>query len=133
MSAYVLDTHPLVFYAAKRLSKLGRKARAVFEQFERGQACLYVPAPVVIETWQLALNGTVTLSTTLDAWWSEIQVDELVQTDLTAEDVLRAVSLDWEHHDPFDRLIVSTALRLDCPLLTRDGTIMEWGGVETVW
>jgi PIN domain nuclease of toxin-antitoxin system len=133
VSAYVLDTHPLVFYAARKLSKLGRKARNAFEEFERGEACLYVPAPVVIETWQLALNGTIMLSTSLDAWWAEIQVDELVQIDLTAEDVLRGASLDWEHDDLFDRLIVATALRLDCPLLTRDGAITEWAGVETVW
>jgi len=133
VSAYVLDTHPLLFYAARKLAKLGRKARNAFEEFERGEACLYVPAPVVIETWRLTLNGTIVLSTSLDTWWAEIQVDELVQIDLTAEDVLRAASLDWEHKDLFDRLIVATALRLDCPLLTRDGAITGWGGVETVW
>ena len=33
---------------------------------------------------------------------------------------LRAATLDWPHRDPFDRLIVATALHLDCPIVTTD-------------
>jgi PIN domain nuclease of toxin-antitoxin system len=133
MSAYVLDTHALIFYAGGRRSKLGRAASRAFEQFERQEACLYIPVPVVIETWQLALNGTIRLPGTLEAWWAEVESDELVHVELDADDVLRAASLDWEHDDIFDRLIVATALRLEAPLLTKDAAISDWGGVETVW
>ena len=35
--------------------------------------------------------------------------------------------------DPFDRLIVGTANRLHCPLITRDGRIAESHLVATVW
>jgi PIN domain nuclease of toxin-antitoxin system len=133
VSAYVLDTHPLVFYAGNNLSKLSKAVRAIFERFEDGDVCLYVPTPVVIETWQLSLNGTIRLQTTLEGWWSQIQRPELAHVDLTLDDVLRASSLEWEHQDPFDRLIVATALRLDCSLITKDVAITDWGGVDVTW
>jgi PIN domain nuclease of toxin-antitoxin system len=41
----------------------------------------------------------------------------------------RSVSLT----DPFDRLIVGTAVRLDMPLITRDQQIVESGLVQTIW
>ncbi len=134
---YVLDTHPLLYYAADDLKKLGRKGRAVFEGLERGESFLYVPAPVVFETWLLSLNGTIQLQTTLSAWWEDLASAGLHHLDLTRDDILHAAALDWEHRDPFDRLIVAAARRMDLPLLTKDHVIVEWaeetGGVEVVW
>jgi PIN domain nuclease of toxin-antitoxin system len=133
VSAFVVDTNALLFYAGGKGSKLGKAARAVFEKYERGVACLYVPVPVVIETWMLAMNGTLRLATTLDGWWAQVESEELVQTELTRDDVLRAASLEWDHTDVFDRLIVATALRLECPLVTKDSAITDWGGIDTLW
>jgi PIN domain nuclease of toxin-antitoxin system len=39
-------------------------------------------------------------------------------------------SLDWEHRDPADRLIVSAALMHSLPLLTKDKTIRDFKGVK---
>jgi PIN domain nuclease of toxin-antitoxin system len=33
---------------------------------------------------------------------------------------LRAALLDWQHRDPFDRLIAATAMRLDAQLISAD-------------
>lgn len=35
--------------------------------------------------------------------------------------------------DPADRFIVSAALEMGVPLITKDQRIAEWGQVETVW
>jgi PIN domain nuclease of toxin-antitoxin system len=35
--------------------------------------------------------------------------------------------------DPWDRLIVATALALEIPLVTRDQAIQRSGVVETIW
>ena len=37
------------------------------------------------------------------------------------------------HRDPADRIIVATARRLRCPVITADGKILEYPHVETVW
>ncbi len=137
VEGYVLDTHPLLFYAADELKKLGRKGRAAFEGLERGESFLYVPAPVVFETWLLALNGTIELQTTLAAWWEGLGAAGLHHLDLNRDEILHAAALDWAHRDPFDRLIVATARRMDLPLLTKDRAIVDWaeetGGVEIAW
>lgn len=133
LSVYTLDTHPLVFYAAGQTGKLGRAARQVFEGFESGRISLFVPAPVILEIWMLIKGGKIQVDTSLDAWWKQVSTPQLIAIDLAGDDILRATSLSWAHGDLFDRLIVATALRLDCPLITRDGAITDWGGVDVVW
>jgi len=46
---------------------------------------------------------------------------------------IRSVSLDWEHRDPADRVIVATALQQGVPLLTKDAAIRGFPGVQCVW
>jgi hypothetical protein len=87
-------THPLVFYAANAVKRLGRKARHAFEAFEAGKATLYVPAPVVLETWMLARAGKLKLRTTLGAWWRDLESAGLVYEPLDGSDVIAASELD---------------------------------------
>lgn len=136
--AYVLDTHPLIFYATDQRRKLGRRARAAFDAFERGEGFFYVPAPVVLETAMLHRKRVIAVPTTLAAWWEALEaVGTILHEPLTRDDVLEAHALPWEHVDPFDRCIVAIARRLELPLLTRDRAITEWaersGGVEIAW
>ena len=133
MSAYVVDTHALIWFAANRPTKLGKKARAAFEEFERGEAVLYVPAVVAIEVWLLERNGTLSMPGGAEGWWRAIARPELVHVDLTLDHVLVAARLHWAHQDFFDRLVVATALGLDCPLLTKDAAITDWGRLDVVW
>lgn len=130
---FVLDTHPLVWHAAGDDKKLGARARKIFREYENGNCALYVPAPVVIETWFLAMNGTIRVDGTIAGWWQRIAGPMLLHVDLSHEDVMEAARLDWDHRDVFDRLIVATARRLECPLLTKDSVISAFPGVETVW
>jgi PIN domain nuclease of toxin-antitoxin system len=39
------------------------------------------------------------------------------------DDAITAGSLDWGHRDPFDRMLVAQARRLDLSLLSRDSAI----------
>jgi PIN domain nuclease of toxin-antitoxin system len=132
-SLLVLDTHPLLWYAAGAEKKLGPAGRKAFRAYERGEGAFYVPAPVVIETWFLSMNGTIAVEGSIGGWWQRIASPTLHHVDLSHDDVLEAARLDWDHQDPFDRMIVATARRLDCPLLTKDATIRAFKGVETVW
>ncbi|MFZ5469849.1 MAG: type II toxin-antitoxin system VapC family toxin [Myxococcota bacterium] len=127
------DTHPLVWFAAARLRKLSKRARAAFEAYESGRLDLYVPMPVVLETWLLAQGGVIRVETSLERWWRRLRNPRLHFQDISAEDVFAASALGWHHRDLYDRLIVATALALGLPLLTADSAISDWGGVEVVW
>ncbi len=130
--AFVTDTHPVVWLAADR-KKLGRRAARAFDAYEAGEATLYVPAPVVLETWFLRKNGRIRASTSLGSWWDSVASPSLLFEPMTGEDVVQAERLHWEHVDVFDRLIVACALRLGLPLVTADAAITDSTLVEVVW
>jgi PIN domain nuclease of toxin-antitoxin system len=41
--------------------------------------------------------------------------------------------LEWDHPDPFDRLLVAQAIRLGLTLLTADRAIRTFGHVAQIW
>ena len=47
-------------------------------------------------------------------------------------DIVVAASLPHHHSDPFDRILIAQAMRLDLPVLTADREFHNYG-VETVW
>jgi PIN domain nuclease of toxin-antitoxin system len=61
MSLYALDTHPLIFYANRVHRQLSRRVREVFEQAERKEALLLVPAPALWEVSMLEKVGQIKL------------------------------------------------------------------------
>ncbi len=129
---FVTDTHPLVWQAAQP-RKLGRRAARAFAAYEAGDAVLYVPAPVVLESWFLVKNGRIRHDTSVEAWWRQLASPALILEPMPAEDVFAAGRLDWHHDDVFDRLIVACALRLGLPLVTADRSITDSGLVDVLW
>lgn len=130
---FVTDTHPLIWFAGGVHRKLGKKALAAFRAYEEGEARLFVPTPVVIETWFLAQSGSLRLDTSLERWWKDIAHPLLTYEPLTAEDVFMGTAMPWAHRDPYDRLIVATTRRLGLPLISADGEIEDSGQVEVLW
>lgn len=53
-----------------------------------------------------------------------VPVDELIW--------IESIDLDWEHRDPADRVMVATALRFGCPLVTSDEVISRFYA-RSVW
>ena len=130
--SFVTDTHPIVWLAADR-RKLGRAAARAFAAYEEGQATLFVPAPVVLETWFLRKNGRIRERTSVGSWWAAIASPALAFEPMTAEDVVEAERLAWRHDDVYDRLIVACAVRLGLPLITADSAITDSKLVDVVW
>jgi PIN domain nuclease of toxin-antitoxin system len=52
---------------------------------------------------------------------------------LTPDVAVRAARLLWNHRDPFDRVIVATAIVHRAPLVTKDDRIRRFRGVATIW
>lgn len=45
----------------------------------------------------------------------------------------RAGRLDWDHRDPFDRIIVATAQTLGVPIVTRDRALHGFDDINCIW
>ena len=131
-AAAVVDTHALLFHAAGH-RRLGPRARAHLHAAERGQALVYVPAPVIWEIGLLARVVRITLHRPLRVFCEELFSNPAFQpVDLTPAQIYLADEFRFTR-DPFDGLICAVARDLDLPLLTRDAAIQEAGVVKVVW
>ena len=129
---FVTDTHPLGYYADRRFSKLGKRARGLFDDADEGNLLICVPTIVLSELTILLQLERLRLPLAFDKWCRDIDaasgffIEPLLWTDV---DELRQLPF----RDPFDRMIVGTAKRLRAPLITKDVEITDSGLVETVW
>lgn len=131
----VTDTHPLVWYLAKKENKLPKSVLAAFKSAQEGSgAHIWVPAAVV---WELSELMRKTDRIKLDAQFEDLIKENfyfrsMTITELHLDDLVIGHSLIF-NRDPFDRLIVATALRLDLPLMTADGDITDSKSCEVFW
>ena len=52
---------------------------------------------------------------------------------IDAEVAFQSELLEDFHGDPGDRFIVATSIIHKLPLITSDGKIQKWAGVQTIW
>jgi len=127
----LLDTHALLWWALDPDHLSGAAQEVVQEMEDRGG---YASA---ISVWELGIKvqrGQLELPITVDELARRIEgggVVELVPVDTTTW--LRTLSLDWEHRDPADRVIVATAQLKQVPILTKDRVMHGFRQVECLW
>ncbi len=50
-----------------------------------------------------------------------------------ADHAMRVYGLPFHHRDPFDRMLIATALVEDLPLVGRDPMFKEYEGLKVIW
>ncbi|MFL6213194.1 MAG: type II toxin-antitoxin system VapC family toxin [Blastocatellia bacterium] len=133
MSVYVTDTHPLIWYAANQQSKLSRKALRLFEKAWVNEAFIYVPAVALWEVSLLIKAGQIRLSQPFEQWAAALASKPGFEIAALDETVLQTSLNVHINDDPFDEVIVATALTLNLPLITKDVAISDSGLVEVIW
>lgn len=137
MTMCVTDTHPLIWYAAKDHRKLSKRASEIFNRASRNEALIYIPTVVLWEMSLLVKTGVVRLSDPFNQWASVLLSRPGFELAPKGdEDIILSFSTFINtrvNDDPFDELIVATALNLDLPLITADSNITDSEVVEVVW
>ena len=121
MRDVLIDTHVLA-WSLVQPSLLGAGARAALT----GGASVHVPPCAFHEITLKVRKGR----------WDEMaphadRLDALASAQgfriapYSARMAMRAGSLDWDHADPFDRMIAITALEMGVPLVSIDGAFDE--------
>ena len=129
MTSILLDTHTWVWSFAND-ALLSSRARTAIREADT----VYVSPISFFEIGQKVRTGR----------WPEMQgrVKELPAilkeqggsiATLTPEICLDASTMDWKHRDPFDRLIVSTALALGVGLVSKDSAFEDRDNLTLVW
>lgn len=87
-----------------------------------------------ISYYEVALShkkGRLTLSSEIDIWFKEATAPAGIEIlPITSEITTRAVNLSPIHKDPFDRLIMATALAYEARLATVDLLINKYPEVK---
>ena len=129
---FVTDTHPLAWYVGLKQARFGRRSLRLFEDAKSAKTVIFIPTAVLWEIADLGKAGLLELPSRFDHWCRNLDSDPGFAIEpLTWSDVDEARRLPF--NDPFDCLIVGAAIRLDCPLITKDEAIVDSKLVETVW
>ena len=127
---YLLDTHA-VLWALTAPARLGREAREVLTDRS---------VPIVVSTvsaWELSTKQRLGKLPQADAILGAYSrhLDRLGATRLpiTEEHALLAGRLDWDHRDPFDRMLAAQAIIGSMTLITGDAAFADLTSVPVLW
>ena len=126
----LLDTHAVI-WAVNEPARLGEAARELIEDTSNE---LLVSAA---SAWELAtkhrlgrLPGAAGL---LASYESDLRRLGATQLSITTAHALLAGDLDWDHRDPFDRMLAAQAILESLTLVTRDPALAARPNLRTVW
>ena len=115
--------------------KLSNESRAIFQDAVDGKRVIFIPTVVLWET-SLVLKSDpdrLQLDCSFDAFIKKIfQIKTFVEEPVSKEIVLQSHELDF-HDDPFDSIIVATALVKGFPLITGDNVIHQKEPCPLCW
>jgi PIN domain nuclease of toxin-antitoxin system len=122
----VIDTHVLV-WAMENNRSLGSEATALIDEATASDGA-YVSAMTCWEVSMLVDRGKLGFRQGVRAWMDEtLSQPGIFLAPVGLETGVEAGRLPGRPHgDPCDRIIMTTARILGCPLLTADGAILEY-------
>ena len=127
---YLLDTH-VVLWALTDPARLGRAAREVIEN---RSSRLVVSAVSAWETSTKHRLGKLPQADVLLGAYSK-HLDRLgaIRLPVCEDHALLAGRLDWDHRDPFDRMLAAQAMVESLVIITGDPAFTGCPGVPTLW
>ena len=126
----LLDAHAALWLLADH-PRLSSRAKRTFEGAE-------VPVFSMVSLWEIGVKlGLRREDFQLDsAWWRTIPETLVAQgstrIDVEPVDCREVAILPLHHRDPFDRMLVVQALRLECPILSIDEKFDAYR-VKQIW
>ncbi|MGI6797652.1 type II toxin-antitoxin system VapC family toxin [Gordonia sihwensis] len=121
MTAVLLDTNALL-WLAKSPQLVAESARVVLENPANE---LFVSAA---SAWEIAIKtrlGRLDGAAILSSWKDTLEAMTAQELVMDSGDATLAGQLNWDHRDPFDRMIVAQATRRGLAIATSDRAIRE--------
>lgn len=119
----LVDSHVVMWWSGKN-RRLPQRWAEVMEGSENE---VFLSAASVWETEIKRRSGKLHLPVSL----TEVaEAERMTVLDITAADALLAGSLDWDHKDPFDRMLVAQARERGLTIVTADESMLTAPGVR---
>jgi len=125
---HLLDTHTLLWY----FHKSHRLPNSILATIERVDAQKFVS---VASLWEFAIKysmGKLSFDGGISALWKMVTANEFVILQINEPYLIKLANLPFLHRDPFDRLLVATAIVEDMTILTADESVRQYD-VRWVW
>ena len=125
---FLLDTHAIIWHFDDD-SKLSQKAAEIIKNPE---SILYISS---VSLWEIAIKiniGKLELDFTLNELLNTIRNNDFIILQIEDKYLQGLSDLPFIHRDPFDRLIISTALTENLTIITADENIRKYD-VPWVW
>ncbi len=122
----LIDTHVFLWFESGS-RKLGREARQTIARSEQRayiSAASFWEIAIKRRTGKLILDGSPRAAAAA-AGFLELPIE--------AADAETAGALDWEHGDPFDRMLVAHCLNRAMTLVTADAALRARRDIAVVW
>ena len=126
---YIADTVAIIRHFAS-VGKIGKAAKSILLDADNGKNKILISIISMVEILYLSERNRIPLNLE-EARRKLLRLDnyEIVDLDLGIVETARTVQ-GLELHD---RLIVSTALSLNVPILTSDQIIRDSGQIDVIW
>ncbi len=126
---YLLDTHTFIWLASAP-EALSENVRLLAEEPENE---LLLSAASGWETALLYKLGRIELAAEPSRFIPDVIHNlALTPVNINFDTAISAATLPLIHRDPFDRLLVATALKKKIPLLSRDSILTKYG-ITVIW
>jgi PIN domain nuclease of toxin-antitoxin system len=127
---FVTDTHALIWWFTDS-PRISRKAYEILEQCENGKNVVFIPSVVIAEA--LSIFDKKRVSFDFKKLFDMIEESEnfvLISLDYPILQKMVELKNIPELHD---KIIASTALYLDLPIITKDRTLQKLLPNNTIW
>jgi len=126
----VADTHALLWWFTDS-PKISPKAAEIFEQCEKGDNIIFIPAIVIAET--LSIFDKKRISFDFKKLFKKINDREnFIIIALDYQILQKMIDLK-DVPELHDKIIVSTAKYLNLPIITKDEFLHNIPNVKTIW
>lgn len=127
MTDFLLDTH-VALWLSQGDARLGEATRKTLDAAWKASGRIFFSSVSVWEIAMLVEKEAIELDLPVDAWVKRfLDRPGLVAVPLDHSAAARAYSLHHlEHRDPADRLLIASAIGLECPLVTHDDRIRRF-------
>jgi PIN domain nuclease of toxin-antitoxin system len=128
MSTVLLDTH-IALWLDTGDDRLRPSTRDLIDDCWRSGGTVLLSAVSAWEIAQLVSVGRIRLDCAADEWVERfLDRDGMEAVPLSHRAASRVYRFDrFEHRDPADRLLIATSIEVQCPLVTYDIRITQFG------
>ena len=126
---YMLDTCAFIWFV-KKSPVFSLEAKKII--FDSGSVCISY-----VTLWEIAIKQAKGKLNEITA--STFELADMCRksgfkiTPLKLTYLERIKKLPFIHHDPFDRIIIATAIEEGYTLITSDKNIQQYPGLKTLW